>query len=207
MADSTCCKLVGAFPGLDRCLISISSRINTEVSKVAGNLVIGPTIGVVSISAYINNNTHIGCPGRINVSIPWLRKYNCDKDIIYFLYQGEGQASIAGDVEELGFLNLPAVSYRTINASASSGPASIYEDEIQNDGYGLRYIGDPWSFNTNNSNSLTIDTGIADYGSLNLQSFSAQFQPGQLPTANYEFVYANNFSGSSSDVKFVKYDT
>lgn len=205
MADDLCCKLVGAFPGLDRCLISISSRINTEVSKVGDNLIIGPTIGVVNISAYINNNMHVGCIGRIGVSIPWLRKYDCDTDTIHFLFQGEGQSNITGNIQELATLNMDAVSYRTINASASSGPASLYEDDIQYDGYGLDYKGAPWAFDTGDSNTLIIDTGLNNFTSLHLQNFSAQFQPGQLPTASYDFIYANSFSSESSNMQFVEY--
>lgn len=207
MADELCCQLVGTFPGLDtnKCLISINSRINTEVSKIEGNLIIGPTTGVVSINTYISNEAHIGCPGRINVNIPWLRKYDCDRNIVYFLFQGQGQSSISGDINDLATLNMEAVEYRTINASASSGPASIYEDSIQKDGYGLYYEGDPWAFNTNNSEDLIIDVGLSNYSNLHLQSFSATFQPGELPTATYELVYANNFSEDEDNVKFVHF--
>lgn len=205
MAGDLCCQLVGAFQGLSGCIISFSSRISTEVSKISGNLVIGPTTGVISVTAYINPNTHVGCPGRINVSIPWLRKYDCDNDIVYFIFQGEGQASIAGDIQNLATLNTYAVEYRTVNASSTSGPATIYEDSIQQDGYGLTYTGGPWSFDTSDPDTLNIDVGIIGYTNLYLQSFSAQFTPGQLPTATYEFIYANNFSSSTEDMKFVHY--
>lgn len=206
MAD-LCCQLVGAFPGLSDCLISINSRINTDVTRIAGNIVIGATTGVVSITAYVNQKLHVGCPGRVSVQIPWLRKYDCDNDVVYFLFQGEGQSSRTepDSIQNLATLNTEAVSYTTVNASASSGPASIYEYDIQTDGYGLTYIGEPWSFDTSDSETLSMDIGVSGYSNLYLQNFSASFQPGQVPTATYEFIYANNFSGDNSDMRFVHY--
>lgn len=190
MVNIECCKLVGSFPiDIDN-IISISSRISTEISKAGDNLIIGATTGTVSITAYATDYVHNKCQGRANVSIPWIRKYDCDNNRLYFIFSGEGQSSLSGDVDDLAILRNPSVSYPVINASASSGPATLYEDAIQNDGYGLIYDGLPWSFTTDTQGGVNIDIGIEGYDQLYLQSFSLQCTPGQIATATYDFIYS-----------------
>ena len=189
---NTCCKLVGNFEINVDGIISISTRTQTEVSKTGNSVIIGATTGVVSISAYADNEVHTGCNGRAAVSIPWIRKYDCDTDEVIYLFSGEGESNYAGASDNLFSLielRNEIVSHRAINASASSGPATIYEDELQHDGYGLIYYGNPWTFNTSTEEGVMIDTGIGDFGSMYLQSFSLQLTANQLPIANYEFVY------------------
>lgn len=190
MVNIDCCKLVGNFPIDINAIISINSRIGTEISKAGDNLIIGPTTGTVSITAYATDYVHNKCQGRANVSIPWIRKYDCDNDKIYFIFSGEGQSSLSGDVDGLAILRNQSASYPVVNASASSGPATLYDDNTQNDGYGLTYDGDPWPFSTDTAGGVNIDIGIEGYNQLYLQGFSLQCTPGQVATASYEFVYA-----------------
>lgn len=190
VGSGDCCKLVGNLDiGVDG-IISISSRFNTEIAKAGDNIIVGPTTGVVSVSAYAGKFAHEGCSGRASVTIPWIRKYDCDNDKVYFIFSGEGESNVSGKVDGLITLNKVINSYRVINASASSGPATIYEDDIQYDGYGAKYTGDPWEFDTSLEESVTINTGISDYGPMFMQSFSLQFTANQVPTASYEFIYS-----------------
>jgi len=194
MSISDCCKLVGNFfidkPGV----ISLSTNSSTEVSKLADKVVIGPTIGSITITAYAKNEVHIGCAGEARVDIPWVRKYDCDNDKVHFIFNGAGSSSIYGDVEGLAEILIPATNYTVLNASASSGPANIYSDYTQYDGYGLKYVGDPWPFEANDD-GIRIDIGVS-YGTelppLYLQNFILQLQPGQVPTAIYTLVFAVN---------------
>lgn len=191
LGSGDCCKLVGNLDmGNTEGIISISSRFSTEVAKAGDNVIVGPTTGVVSVSAYAGYFSHEGCPGRASVNIPWIRKYDCDNDKVYFIFSGEGESNVSGKIDDLITLNRVVNSYRVLNASASSGPATIYEDDIQYDGYGANYVGDPWQFDTSLESSVTIDTGIADYGPMFLQSFSLQLTANQVPTSSYEFVYS-----------------
>lgn len=189
LTDDACCKLVANFPIDVDSVISVSSKTNTEITKTGNELIVGPTVGTISISAYASKERHVGCIGRASVTIPWLRKYDCDTDTLYFLFAGQGDSFLAGDVDDLAELKVEAVSYRVINASASSGPVTLYEDGMQTDGYGLIYTGDPWSFETETNRTVVIDTGVGDYGRMPLQSFSLQCDSGQLPIANYEFLF------------------
>jgi hypothetical protein len=192
-----CCKLVGNYPigdGLG-CVISVNVSSSTDTTKIGDCVVVGPTVGTVSMTGYATENTiHVGCHGKAGVSIPWIRKYDCDNDEVHFLFSGGGKAYTAGDVEGLASLNETVAIYRVVNASSSSGPASLYMNEVQNDGYGLNYIGLPLSFSTNNENDVVFQNNVATglglpAMTLYLQSFSVDFVPGQLPVASYSFVF------------------
>jgi hypothetical protein len=186
---SDCCKLAGNFPITDRCIISISMSSSTDVSTVCDEPIIGPTTGTVSVTAYATNNIHVGCPGKASVSIPWIRKYDCDDNKVHFIFAGEGRSFIAGDVNGLASLKRELRSYKTVNASSSSGPSSIYMEDIQTDGQGLSYNGAPYSFTTSENGvefGRIISVGPPIWY---LQSFNLTCNPGQLPTAAYSFVF------------------
>lgn len=196
MVVATCCQLVGNYEINKTGIISISTKSSTETTFEDPNLIIGPTIGTLSISAYAIDGDapalHQGCASRISVNIPWLRKFDCDSDpaTLHFIFQGQGNSSISGPADGVAELIKDAVNYKIVNASAGSGPTSIYEDATQYDGYGLKYYHGPWPFETSEESDVLIDTGIADFGPLPLSSFSYTAQPGQIPTANYEFLIA-----------------
>lgn len=194
----SCCKLVGNYPiggGLG-CVTSVSISSSTETSKFGDCIVVGPTIGTLSMTGYATNAIHVGCHGKAGVSIPWIRKYDCDRDEVHFLFSGGGKAYIAGDVTSdsgaLVSLDQVVASYEMVNASSASGPASLYMMETQYDGYGLRYTGEPLNFSTTNEDDLVFRLGPSlglDDMYFYLQSFSAEFVPGQIPTASYSFVF------------------
>jgi hypothetical protein len=192
-----CCNLVGNFPiGSLEGIISVSSKGGTEMTKIGGNILHGPTTGTISISAYASKTVHDGCAGKAGVSLNWIKKYDCDNDDVYFIFAGEGKSYITGDVGSLITLRYPTevVTYEIINASASSGPASVYQKENQTDSYGLEYTGGPWSFITSSDGEVVIDLLelSAGYDSIYLQSFSLTTSPNQVPTVSYEFVYTVN---------------
>lgn len=189
-----CCNLVGNFPiePLEG-IISVSSRGGTEMMKVGDNILKGATTGSISVTAYASDELHKGCVGRAGVSINWIRKYDCDNDLVYYIFAGEGKSYKVGDVGNLIELHYPddVVIYETINASASSGPVSLYQIENQIDSYGLSYNGKPWPFSTKSDGEILMELGPlqAGYGRIFLQSFSLNATPGQLPTVTYDFVY------------------
>lgn len=199
MAVSNCCKLVSTYPiNGGKCIVSISVNSSTPATKIEDCYVIGPTIGSVNLSGYATQEIHTGCRGRAGVTLPWLRKYDCEKDVVHFLFSGGGKSYIAGDVEGLATLNKVVVDrYKVVSASSSSGPTSLYMDEWQEDGFGLIYNGDPQPFNSTelDEDSATFGAGfVADIGlqsnyNLFLQSFSVEFVPGEMPMANYSFAF------------------
>ena len=191
MSNLRCCHLVGNYPTLLDGIISINTRTNVEMSRLAECTIVGPATGSVSVTAYAVGEVHSGCAVSANVSIPWIRKYDCDYDISYFIFSGAGQASVSGDLSDIGGLiklNHIVCSTPSVSVSASSGPMSLYQKTEQHHGSGLLYSGHPWGFNTEVEN--TLDMSFDDFPSMFLQSFSLQCTPGQVPTASFEFVYS-----------------
>jgi len=192
-----CCKLVGNFPiNSDKCFVSINVSSSTEASLIDNNtLIVGPTVGTVSITGPAQEKIHVGCPGRASVQIPWLRRWDCDNNQIHFIPQGEGRSSIFGDVSNLATLHKFIGKYRIVNASSSSGPAVIYTDEYQSDGYGLTYTGAPISFSTTKEGVTWDGEGLnLGVGTMYMQSFNVEFSPGQVPTASYSFVFVGSLA-------------
>ena len=108
---------------------------------------------------------------------------------IDFLFAGEGESSITGDVGTLAEIKNDAGTNACVSLSASSqgGPSSVYTETTQQNGYGLIYRGEPISFNTDATGTIMRLSGLLQ-GDYYLQSFSLDMQPGQLPVANYVLV-------------------
>jgi len=186
-----CCNLVGNFNlDFDGCIISVSSNCSTEILNPCGpeNLLEGASIQTVTIAGYASNSIHLGCPASAGVSIPWLRKYDCINNITYFIFAGEGEANVVGDLNGIARLKFSVGSKcKALSAASSSGPASIYMYTDQTNGYGLEYMGGPIPFNTDKSGTI-INLGSLLGNNFYLQSFSYDAQSGQLPVANYTLV-------------------
>lgn len=197
MADD-CCRLVGNLNlNIDGCIISVNVSTKPEIIKeCGGNILIGPTIGTVSITGYAVTSTqndsgiHTGCIGKAGVTIPWVRRYDCDLNVVYFIPSGEGASFVSGPVEEFAQLNTSTGrAYSTMSANAGSGPATIYMETQQEDGYGLTYRGGPIAFNTTDTLEYAnfVETGGPI---LYLQSFSLDMNPGEIPVASYSFTFS-----------------
>lgn len=192
MAD-ICCQLVGDLDlGLSGCFISVSTSCSTEIGVVCGDEPLeGPTIGTVNITAYADTEIWKGCPSKAGVSISFIRKYDCEADRLYFIFNGKGQSFYTGDAGRFVSLytTLPT-SCTSVNASSSSGPASIYNVSTQVNGYGMTYTGNPIPFSTD-ARGTTIELGGVFSGLIYyLQNFSLDLQPGNLPVVSYSLVYS-----------------
>lgn len=191
-----CCQLVGNLSiGETGCYISINTSCSTEIINACGDdtPLCGPTTQSVTLAGYAADSIHVGCPGRAGVSLPWVRKYDCDNNKVHFLFAGKGQSYVAGDVGGLATLDTAVgcvPSSVSFSASSTSGPTSIYMTTSQENGYGLKYTGNPISFTTTKEGTI-IDLNVGDIeGTFYLQTFNLDLQPGQLPVANYTFVRA-----------------
>lgn len=194
-----CCKLVGNLnlSGIDGCIISLNMTSKSELIKeCADEILAGPTVGTISITGYAvtptdgDSGVHTGCPGKAGVAISWVRRYDCDTNVLYFIPGGAGSSYVAGDVGGLATLgNAFGRKYTTMSASSSSGPATIYMETEQEDGYGLVYTGGPIGFDTDSN--LEFPNFVDPGGSpLFLQNFSLDLNPGEIPIATYSFVFS-----------------
>lgn len=195
MATEDCCKLVGNLDlGIDGCIISVSSNSNTEIIMACGeNIQTGPSTKSVNLTAYAGTESWTGCPSKAGVSIPYVRKYDCENDILYLIFAGQGQSFITGSPTELfDFVELNSniddvgITSKSYSASSSSGPATIYMETNQITGYGMTYKQGPIEFDTSSEDILKPLGNLGeDYY---LQNFSFDAQPGQLPVVSYSFV-------------------
>lgn len=197
---TTCCNLAGNFDITANGIISVTSQGSTPTTLVsAGNssaVTISPSTGTVSITAY-SGDVYYGCPGRAGVTIPWIVKSNCGENV--HLFGGAGKSYISGgsasyvSFPTINGISNPVASYNVISASASSGPSTLYEDSIQQDGFGLIYTADPWSIDTSDEKQCSVNLtsyGIGDYGECKLQNLNIQFVSGQIPVVNMSFIYS-----------------
>lgn len=193
MADN-CCQLVGDLDiGIDGgCIISVSTNSSTEVIMACGEEPLeGATVGTINISAYADTAVWVGCAFKASVSIPFIRKYDCVEDKVYFIFSGRGQSFYSGPKPSYIDLykTLPTTSV-SLSANSSSGPTSIYTNTSQTNGYGMSYTGSPISFTTTpEGTEIKLGKTFGD-GPFYLQSFSLDAQPGQFPVANYSLVYS-----------------
>jgi hypothetical protein len=198
---ATCCNLVGNFDITAKGIISVTSQGSSQISLISAGgknaYTISPSSGTVSIAAYASDKRYKGCPGRANVSIPWIIRSDCEKNV--YLFGGAGRSSISGEVGDYAkFPSLPGIvnpvtEYDVVSASAGSGPSSLYEDSVQKDGYGLIYKGNPWNIDTLTEAGCTINLtsyGIGGYGECKLQNIQLQCVPGQIPVVNMSFIYS-----------------
>jgi len=214
-----CCNLVGKFPiieyNINGCVISIEHSSSTEVAKVGDEIIVGPTVGSITLTGYANDVVYAGCPGKASVQINWLRRYDCDTDTVHFIWAGAGKSSVyGGDGGREGYLAInrsgggllgdfayileginEIPSYNIIRADASSGPTALYTETEQQDGYGLDYNGGPFSFNTSTEDGVTFDNHGVGTGPWYLQNFSVDLNPGSIPRATYNFMFTARDSG------------
>lgn len=195
-----CCNITGNLAVNAPNVISANTSSSTEFNRVVGEtgavVMIGPTIGTLSVTGYASETLHTGCAGKATVSIPWIRKYDCDTCQVHFIFSGQGKATISGDVGDLASLNVdPGISYNVLQADISSGPATLYTYTLQRDGYGLTFNGTPWKFTTSSEDAVTKEIltangdAIGIGSSMYLQSFNLTCTPGSIPIASYSFIF------------------
>ena len=188
-----CCQLVGALDlGIDGCFISVSTNSSTEIVTSCGDtLYEGPTVGSVNLTAYASTELWVGCPARAGVSIPFIRKYDCDTDTVYFIFSGRGQSFYVGDSDKyVSLYQTVSSTTESMSASSSSGPATVYMKSIQYNGYGMTYKGDPIGFTTSAAGTEISLGGIFSGETYYLQNFSFEASPGQFPIVSYSLVYS-----------------
>lgn len=194
-----CCCLAGNFQiNLDGCIISLNTSSKAQFMQLCDTDVItGPVVGNLSMTAYANDQAHRGCPAGAGVSIPWLSKFDCDNDdIIYYIFGGEGTSFTTGEVGSYASKHYSAnVSYYSVNANAGAGPATFCQQVCREEGYGLTYTGDPIDFDTSVEDTMIIKASdiLSGLGALNdtlyLQSFNIDLTPGNIPVASYNFIF------------------
>jgi hypothetical protein len=195
------CNIVAEFPGVGGLgIISASLRASTVINVTEGGLVLeGPTTGDLSISAYAPLfGESLSCQGRAGCSFQWEQRIDCDSVseafVVHFIPRGRSKAYSEGDVTNKISFTTAGIEYETFNASASSGPHTPYLKLTHTDGYDFRYTGGPIAITADtgkDSTSVSFFNSILPAGSsLYLTSFNWEYNPPNVPTVNYSFLFA-----------------
>ena len=204
-----CCILASQFNGIggiSGCLISANMSGKVEIIKECGtggqgDVIFGPTIGSLSITAYISSRlgVHQDCQGRAGVSVPWSRHFGCgiggtaEDTGVYFIKSGSGSSFIAGNVDGLAsIVKSTGREYPNISISSQGGPTSLGTYITQTDGAGLIYNDGPLNFDSSRDSMIFNFTVYYDGGSIStfyLQNFSLELTPGEIPIVSYSFMF------------------
>jgi len=196
---ANCCNLVGNFlndtgvslPG--GCFISVNINLNTEYSDSGCDEMLGgPRVGSMNLSAYVGTQIYTGCPGRAGTQIIWQRKYDCSTNTLFFIYSGEGRSFLPEDISGFSGISLNNIypdRTKILSASSQSGPLAFYTDVTQVEGKGMTYSSGPITFDTSNGPNCTLANMGVGSGDYYLQNFSVELVPGSIPVANYSFAF------------------
>lgn len=194
------CNIAGMFDIELEGIISASMNASADIRLTSDGIVlIGPSFGTINLVAYpypphpTDEQRVLGvkCPTRVGASINWQKRYDCDENKYYFIPQYGGTAWIEGDTPDgVSFELGPYSDYTSFNASASSGPATVYLDTHHYDGFNLIYTGRPIAFESGRPEPLNILSNKLPSGvELYLQSFSLDINPPFSSQASYSFVF------------------
>lgn len=217
MAQQCECNVVGSFPALgDLGFISITLRTNTPVLVTSDEIkLVGATTGELTVSAYGSLSGYpFACPGRAGATYDWTQKYNCLSEQMFYIPTGGVKSFVEGDIgvgvtDSISIEGV--VKYPTVQASASSGPGTVYLRAEQTDGYNFEYTGGPIRLYDRIINVVKDDgsfeplpqqNGVytsSNYGALGnvlpanselfLMNFSWEQTPPDIPTVSYSFAF------------------
>ncbi len=153
----------------------------------------GPSTGSMTISAYAfpqgSSNKLLGtsCPSQAGVDLPTQDRFDCENNVTRIIRTKTGQAFREGDpIDGIALLE-EFCSFRTVNASAQSGPASRVVDTEKFLGSDLIWTGPPFPFDTTDANSLDFNILGLD---VKLTNFNISIQAPSASTNSYTFKYS-----------------
>ena len=152
----------------------------------------GPSVGTINITAYAflkGGDRYLGtsCPSTASISFPTQQRFDCENNITRLIRTKTGEASREGDpIVGISLLE-EFCSFRTVNASAASGPAGRVTDTEKFLGSDIIWAGPPISFDSSDADTLDVTL-------LGLEAKMTQFSinvavPG-VGTNSYSFSYS-----------------
>jgi hypothetical protein len=189
------CNIVSNFPGLKgQGITSANLRSNKSITITSeGILLIGPTIGELSITAYAsyNSSNSFECPGRAGVTYEWMQRYDCLADKVYFIPRGGEKSFIEGDVSDISMIE-DIKQGEGFSASAASGPHTVYLKSDHIDGHNFSYTGSPIAVTGRDTTATIITSLLSVNVEVYLTNFSWQQTPPGIPTVSYSFVFSTS---------------
>lgn len=169
-----------------------SCQTGVDIIPTVRKKLMGPSLGTINISAYAFAQTDVdrflgtACPSQASLDIPFQQRFDCEHNTTHIIRTKTGQASREGDPITGITLSGDICSFRTLSASAQSGPNTRVTDTIKYIGTDLAWAGPPFPIDSQNVDSLTIILfGITAY----LTNFSISISTPSVATNSYTFQY------------------
>lgn len=200
------CQIAGLFPiGFDG-IISASITGSSEFIDIVSQCDQAPNVfsdvrkrlkgastGSMNITAYAyvpgvtDRFLDTSCPSEAGVSFPIQQRFDCENNITRLIRTKSGEAFREGDsITGITILG-EFCSFRSVNASAASGPASRVSDTERFLGSDLIWTGPPFSFDSQNADTLDFTILGLD---VKLTNFSISVQVPSVATVQYTFQFS-----------------
>lgn len=152
----------------------------------------GPSTGNVNLTAYAflkggDRYLATSCPSTAGISFPMQQRFDCENNITRFIRTKTGEAFREGDPMTGVTLLDEFCSFRTVSASAGSGPASTVTDTTRFLGSDLVWTGPPIALDSRDADTLDVTVLGLD---LKLTQFSVSVTVPGVATNNYTFQYS-----------------
>jgi len=152
----------------------------------------GPSTGSLNITAYAflqNADRYLGtsCPSTAGVSFPVQTRFDCENNVTRLIRTKSGDAFREGDEIDGVTLVGEFCSFRTVNASAASGPATRVTDTERFLGADLVWTGPPFQFDSRDADSLDFTILGLD---VKLTNFSVSVTVPSFATNSYTFQFS-----------------
>lgn len=164
-------------------------NVFTEVRKKLK----GPSVGTMNITAYAfasgATDRFLGtsCPSGAGISFPSQQRFDCENNVTRIILTKTGEAFREGDPITGITLLGEICSFRTLSASAQSGPFSRVTDTEKFIGTDLIWTGPPFAFDSTNPDSLEFNILGLD---VKLTNFSISVSVPSVATNSYTFQYS-----------------
>lgn len=153
----------------------------------------GPSVGTMNITAYAfpsgSTDRYLGisCPSQAGISIPTQQRFDCENNITRIIQTKTGEAFREGDPINGITLYGDICSFRTLSASAQSGPFSQVTDTTRYIGTDLEWTGPPFPFDSRDANTLVFNIlGLE----VKLTNFTISITVPSVATNSYSFQYS-----------------
>jgi len=152
----------------------------------------GPSIGNINITAYAflkGADRYLGttCPSTAGISFPTQQRFDCENNITRIIRTKTGEASREGDpIAGISLLE-EFCSFRTVSASAASGPTERVTDTEKFLGSDIIWTGPPIAFDSRDADTLDITILGLD---AKMTQFSVSVAVPGIGTNSYSFQYS-----------------
>lgn len=174
-------------------IISYCEQFDVDILTAARKVLKGPSTGTMNITAYafpsgsIDKLLGTSCPSTAGISLPTQSRFDCESNVTRIIRTKRGEAYREGDpITGITLLD-EFCNFRTVNASAASGPGSRVTDTTRYLGSDLIWSGPPFSFDSRDVDTLDFTILGLD---VKMTNFSISITAPSAATNSYTFSFS-----------------